>query len=116
MAEHLRYEPIDPLSWDEVEERVATGGPDLHKVPIAVSLYADDPARALELLLTLATHEDGTVRGNALLGFGHLARRFWALPRERVDPLLQAGLSDPHPHVRRQAHYGLADVDHFAPH
>jgi hypothetical protein len=53
------------------------------------------------------------VRGSALLGFGHLARRFRELDAGRVRPLLLAGLADPDPWVRGQADAAADDAEFY---
>lgn len=41
---------------------------------------ADDDLTWSTAFLTLTAHDNANVRGNALLGFGHVARRFHAIP------------------------------------
>ena len=65
--------------WDErdVEAVVARGEPmELLYVPIAVGMNADafEKGWAEEQCLSLAEHPHFNVRGNALLGLGHIAR------------------------------------------
>jgi len=63
--------------------------------------------------MRLATHPDATVRGNAILGFGHLARRFRRLDRQTVEPLVTAALSDQSEFVRGQAEAASDDIGFF---
>ena len=51
----------------------------------------------------LAGHEHFNVRGNAMYAFGLLAHRGHDLERSNVQPLIELGLVDSHPYVRRQA-------------
>ena len=44
-------------------------------VPVAVSLNAPELAWAIAICTRLASHDHPLVRGNAVLGFGRLARR-----------------------------------------
>jgi hypothetical protein len=60
-----------------------------------------------------ARHPEPSVRGSALLGFGHLVRRFRKLDAVRVQPLLEAGLADPDPWVRGQSEAAAMDVEFF---
>jgi hypothetical protein len=53
------------------------------------------------------------VRGNALAGFGHLARRFGMLDRRRVQRLIEIGLHAHHEYVRAQAESAADDVETF---
>ncbi|WP_437780453.1 hypothetical protein [Sorangium sp. So ce1097] len=94
-----------------MEAVIARGEPaELLHVPIVVSL--DPPGRvwAEQICLRLAAHLSPSVRGNALLGLGHLARIFRSLHRRRVQPAIEAGLRDPDPCVRGQADAAADDV------
>jgi hypothetical protein len=53
------------------------------------------------------------VRGNALLGFGHLARRFGRLDTHRVKRLVDTGLHDGSDYVREQARSAAEDLKTF---
>jgi hypothetical protein len=53
------------------------------------------------------------VRGNAILGFAHLARRFRRLDRAVVEPLVVTALSDPDPYVSGHALEATDDLRHF---
>lgn len=110
----MRYEPIDDISIAEARAAIARDDPEeLAYVPIALGLYAEDLEAAQTLCVGLADHADPAVRGNALLGFGHLARRFRRLDRDRVAPLVKRGLSDPDHFARGQAHAAADDLLHF---
>ncbi|WP_437734245.1 hypothetical protein [Sorangium sp. So ce1335] len=95
----------------DVEAVIARGEPaELLHVPLVVSL--DPPGRvwAEQICLRLAAHPSPNVRGNALLGLGHLARIFRSLHRRRAQPVIEAGLQDPDPYVRGQAGAAADDV------
>lgn len=110
----MLYEPIDDLSIADARAAIARNDPEeLAYVPVAVGLNADDLAAAQEICIGLAGHADPAVRGNALLGLGHLARRFRRLDRERVAPLVQRGLKDSNAFARGQAHAAADDLEHF---
>ena len=59
----------------------------------------------------LARHRNAMVRGNALLGFAHLAQRFGALDPNRVKRLVEIGLHAHHEYVRRQAESAAEDLE-----
>lgn len=61
----------------------------------------------------LAKHRNANVRGNALVGFGHLARRFGRLDPNRVKPLIEIALHAHNEHVREQAESAADDVNTF---
>ncbi len=80
---------------------------------MAVALQEPDQPYAEQLCVRLARHVDPTVRGNALLGFGHIARRFGTVLRE--GRTLVEGLQDRDPHVRTQSESAADDIGMFAP-
>jgi hypothetical protein len=97
-----------------VEAVIARGEPDdLLYVPLVVSL--DPPGRvwAEQICLRLACHPSPNVRGNAVLGLGHLARIFRSLHRRTVQPAIEAGLQDRDPYVRGQADAAADDVEWY---
>ena len=61
----------------------------------------------------LTKHRNAEVRGAALRGFGHLARRFGILDPNRVRPLIDKGLHARHESVRRGAESAADDVETF---
>lgn len=98
----------------EVEAVIAADHPpDLLHVPILVSLNPPAGAWAESVCVRLAVHSHPNVRGNAMLGFGHLARTTGELDREIVEPLLKSGLADPDEYVRSQADAGWSDAAFF---
>jgi hypothetical protein len=114
MASRLRYESIEWLGAEAAEAAIARDDPaELLYVPIAASLYAADFEWAQALCVRLTRHPHFNVRGNAVLGFAHLARRFRRLDRAVVEPLIVAALSDPDQYVSGHAHEAIDDVRHF---
>jgi hypothetical protein len=61
----------------------------------------------------LTKHHSAEVRGTALRGFGHLARRFGILDPNRVRKLIENGLHSQHEFVRREAESAADDVETF---
>jgi hypothetical protein len=78
---------------------------------IELALSGEDRAFAEQCCVRLAGHRHVDVRGNAVLGLGHLARRFGALDRERVVPVVEAALRDAKSHVREQAEAAADDLE-----
>jgi hypothetical protein len=110
----LKYQTIAPLGIAEAEAAIMRNDPaELRVVPVAVSLHAADRAWAEDICIRLAAHADANVRGNAILGFAHLARRFRALERSKVEPLIVQALRDPVDYVRMQAINTADDLAHF---
>lgn len=61
----------------------------------------------------LAKHRSAEVRGHAIAGFGHLARRFGHLDVRRVHRLVEIGLHDRHEYVREHAESAAEDLETF---
>lgn len=80
---------------------------------IGLALNSPTLAPALEVSLAAAQAPDPLVRGNALLSFGHLVRRFGQLPRVPVYDLIAQGLIDADGHVRGQADAAADDLEQF---
>jgi len=109
----VRYEPIEVLSQDDAERAASSAdGETLVRVILAAALHGD-LHWAETFCGRFAQHPDAAVRGSALLGFGHLARRFRALDAGRVQPLLEAGLADPDAWVRGQSEAAADDAEVF---
>lgn len=79
---------------------------------IAAALYEDDFDTAYGACVQLSSHPDEVVRGNAILGFGHLARLFGRLGEE-APPLVTRALADTSDYVRGQAYAAAGDLQHF---
>ncbi len=111
----LVYEEIHPLTQSEVETAIEQNNPaELLYVPIAVSLYEAELAFAEDVCIRLAAHEHFNVRGNAILGFGHLARRFKRLSDENViRPIIEKALKDINAFVQGQAESAADDLETF---
>ena len=83
------------------------------KALIGLALNSSTLAPAIEVSLTAAQASDPLVRGNALLSFGHLARRFGQLPRVPIYDLVAHGLLDADGHVRGRADAAADDLEQF---
>jgi hypothetical protein len=110
----LHYQQRPDSAGEEAEAAIARDDPaELYVVPISISMYHEDLEWAQETCVKLASHRDATVRGNAVLGFGHLARRFRKLDEGVVRPIIENALLDADPYVRGQAHDAADDMAHF---
>lgn len=85
----------------------------LARLPIDFSLYLPDDVNVEAICIALSAHSDVFVRGNALIGFGHLARATRHLNEARVKPILEAALHDEEPSVRARADDAMSDIAHF---
>jgi hypothetical protein len=109
----VRYEPIEPMSHADAERAAGAAPDDQLRAVLAVALHDEDLAWAEAFCERFTRHPDPGVRGSALLGFGHLARRFRELDAARVQPLLLAGLADPDSWVRGQCEAAADDIEFF---
>jgi hypothetical protein len=102
--------------WTEadVEKVLERGDPqELLYVPIVAGMNADDcePGWAEAVCLKLTSHPHFNVRGNAMLGLGHVARTCRELNLEQVLPILSAGLNDSNETVRRQTQVAACELE-----
>jgi hypothetical protein len=86
---------------------------ELQELVLEVALQSESREWAECTCADLAKHRNAHVRGNALLGFGHLARRFGALDRRRVQRLVEKALFAHHEYVREQAESAAEDLETF---
>jgi hypothetical protein len=94
-----------------MEAAIARDDPrELVDVALEIALEARDQGWAQSCCTQLARHRDALVRGSALVGFGHLARRFGQLDPHRVKRIVENGLWDRNEHVRGQAQIAAEDL------
>lgn len=74
---------------------------------------SDDRELAENCCARLARHRNAMVRGNAMLGFGHLARRFGRLDAHRIKRFVDTALHDGSEYVREQARSAAEDLTTF---
>lgn len=80
---------------------------------VAAALNEEDYDTGHRMCVALSDHPDEYVRGNAILGFGHLARLFGkAAPGDAR--IIRAGLVDGSGHVRGHARSAADDIRMFA--
>jgi hypothetical protein len=113
-SERLIYTEIRELTPQEVEQIMMRNDPEeLRFVPISVSMFSNDLDSAQTTCSLLANHADANVRGNAVLSFGHLARRFGQLDLRVVEPIYRSALNDADDYVRSQAQDMLDDIRYY---
>jgi hypothetical protein len=109
----MRYEGIPSLSREDFEAAIAGDDPqELLVVVLSAVLSGHDRRWAEGICTGLSTHPHFNVRGNAILGFGHLARIHRDLDKGALAAIV-AGLNDPHEYVRGQAYSAAEDVEFF---
>ena len=110
----LRYEPIPPWSRQAVEQALGGGDPlALTIAVLAVSLHDPDWAYAQSVCVRLSTHPHHNVRGNAVLGLGHIARVHQRLDQTIAWPIIQRALGDEDEYVRGHADAAADDTEIF---
>ena len=109
-----KYEEIPKWDRAEVERAVRENNPnELLYAVVAVSMHDKDWRYAQDLCVKLSSHSHFNVRGNALLGFGHIARVHRKLDSSIVQPIIQAALKDSDKYVRGHAWDAADDTSHF---
>ena len=104
-AEHFRERAEAAIAEDDLAA--------LRRIVLEIANEARDREWAQSCFIQLARHRDAEVRGNAILGFGHLARRFGRLDPQRVRRIVGIALVDPSPSVREKARSAALDLRTF---
>lgn len=98
----------------EVEDAIERDDPiELMDVITRVGYEASDREWAQSCCVQLSRHRSAHVRGNAIAGFGHLARRFGRLDPNTIRRLVDIALHDRSAYVREQAHSAAEDLRTF---
>jgi hypothetical protein len=91
----MKYEKINQLSPAEIETAISrNNSDDIVYAVLSAALHSEDAAWAEDVYVRLAAHENENVRGNAILGFGHIARIHGQLTEARVRPLIESAFED----------------------
>jgi hypothetical protein len=110
----MKYKEIDRMTAVEIESAISHDQPnELSIAALSAALYSDDAEWAENVCARLARHRNETVRGNAVLGFGHLARISGKLTESRTRQLIEAALKDESDYVRGHAESAADDVEQF---
>lgn len=84
----------------------------LSEAVVSLALYDSDQAFCEQKFFELAKHDNEYVRGNAILGFGHLARRFGECSPE-VRELVITASRDKSDYVKGQSTSAIDDLTFF---
>jgi len=107
----MQFEDLPPMHETEIESAISRNDPfELARVVVSIGLHSEDRDWAEKLCIRLSTHTDEHVRGNAILAFGHLARRFGQLNTAVIKPIVTGALHDPSAFVRGQASAAIDDL------
>ena len=86
---------VATVKFEDIPDILKRNEPsELLHVPIAVTMNDDDQNFCEEICLKLQDHPEPQVRGNSILGFGHIARRFGNFKNERILELVNLALLD----------------------
>ncbi|MEW6736808.1 MAG: hypothetical protein AB1489_36305 [Acidobacteriota bacterium] len=114
MTTEKKFYELEYFDNKDAEAAINRDDPEeLLYVPISVSMTAPDFQWAQSICIRLSSHRDFNVRGNAILGFGHLARRLYKLNKEIIKPIIEAALRDDDEFVRGQALLAAKDLRKF---
>lgn len=109
-----RFQDLASFTTADIEAAFDRNDPaELALVSLTVSLSSGDPVLASSVCVRLSRLGQEAVRGNALLGLGHLARRFRSLDEPSVRPVIEAGLADPSAAVRSSAASAADEIHQF---
>lgn len=109
-----KFQDLSAFCADDVEAAIARDAPDeLPFVPIIIAISSADLLYATTICAKLVKHRDPKVRGNAIMSFGHLARRFNKLDETRVRPLIEQALKDDDEQVRELAQSAADEIHQF---
>ncbi len=86
---------------------------ELEPLVLELALQSAEREWAESCCAQLCRHRNAHVRGNALAGFAHLARRFGQLDLHRVKRRVEIALWDRHEYVRAQAESAADDLETF---
>jgi hypothetical protein len=100
----VKYESIKKYSESEIEQAVKDDeAAKLSLVVLSVALFSDDFERAENFCVRFSKHEHFNVRGNAIQGFGHIARIYGKLNEASIKPIIVTALKDENEDVRGNA-------------
>jgi len=110
----MKYETIEQCTLSAAESLLSSGDfNSLAKQIVSISLYEEDLVAAQNICSRVAELSHSAARGNAILGFGHLARRSAFLDKNLVSPLIINALNDTDSYVRSQADAAADDIEQF---
>ncbi len=114
LSPESNYEAIPEWSRDAVEQALRDDEPDrLLPAVIAVAMYDADWQFAQDLCIRLSAHREVNVRGNAVLGFGQIARVHRHLDQDAVQPIIKAAMRDANDYIRGHGTDAADDTAQF---
>ena len=80
---------------------------------LGLSLCGENYNDIQKILITYSKNENENIRGIAILGFGHIARRFGKINKPIVLPIINEALKDKSSFIRRQSDAALDGIMFF---
>jgi hypothetical protein len=109
-----KYKRPETFTTQDAEEVILRNDPqEILHVPIWAAMTTEDFEWAQDVCIRLSSHSHYNVRGNAILGFGHLSRRFGKIDQEKVVPIVKAALKDTNKYVRSHAESAADDIEFY---
>jgi hypothetical protein len=110
----MKYENHRETAKEEIKRIIIRNDPEeLIYMVVSVGLFEEDYDFAYKIVFKLSCHPDHKVRGNAILCFGYLARRFRKLPEEQVKPIIELALKEKKGFIYDQAWAAATDIQEF---
>lgn len=108
------YESISDYNEEEIKKAIANNEVELLlRMVLSVALYSEDAKYAQDFCIKFSNHANFNVRGNAILGFGHIARIHGKLDKVIVKTVIENGLDDENEFVRQQSYSAKEDTELF---
>ena len=83
------YRPLEALSQAEIDNIIERNQlEELMLLPLSVGEYHSNWKYAQQICVKLCEHEHASIRANAVLGFGYIARTKGCLEKHIVKPLI----------------------------
>jgi hypothetical protein len=110
----IKFQDLSTFTPKDVNLALLRNDPgELQFVSITLALADLDFNFTQSVCIQLCSHEDGKVRGNALVSLGHMARRYRRLDEQTVKPILEASLQSPEEYVRASAKSAADEIHQF---
>lgn len=110
----MKYESIKEYSEAEIKKALTDNKADeLFYVVLSVAFYSDDFEYAENICIQLSNQKHFNVRGNAIQGFGHIARIHGKLNKNKIKPIIENALKDKNEYVRGNANDAKDDTEIF---
>ena len=109
-----RIQDLDAITIKDVNGALLRNDPaELQLLSITIALSDLDFNFTQSVCIRLCSWDNGTIRGNALVSLGHLARRYRMLDEQSVKPVIESALLDSDEYVRISAKSAADEIHQF---